>query len=326
MAKYFIDPFGVSGDLTPVPDAAPIDGSVSYESGFGPEYQLDPDSDPSALNVPRAQFNQIMFDVTSAIQFLQQFGFPAFITSSDNGGTPFPYSKGATVRWTDESNYESQVDTNTTDPTNTTNWKKIVYAIPELTGVSKKYWGSSLPSGYVWENGTTIGDASSNATGRANADTFDLFSLLWSSTTDVNLPIFTSAGASSTRGVSATADFNAHKRLSLPDSRGRVSAGKDDMGGVTPAGRLTTGGSGISGSSLAAAGGFETNTLDVTMIPAHHHTTGYIQYGIPTSSGTPINSVRASGLGFEAQTSDTGDGLAHNNTQPTIVCNWIIKL
>lgn len=48
--------------------------------------------------------------------------------------------------------------------------------------------------------------------------------------------------------------------FTLPDLRGRVIAGEDDMGG-TAANRLTSGGAGINGTVLGAAGGAETVTL-----------------------------------------------------------------
>lgn len=41
-SKYFGVAFASGGDTTPVPDAAPVDGSVSYQSGYGPDYALDP--------------------------------------------------------------------------------------------------------------------------------------------------------------------------------------------------------------------------------------------------------------------------------------------
>lgn len=58
--------------------------------------------------------------------------------------------------------------------------------------------------------------------------------------------------------------------FSMPDCRGRVMAGKDNMGG-TAANRLTSGGSGVVGTTLGAVGGAETFTLTSTHIPAHTH-------------------------------------------------------
>lgn len=57
----------------------------------------------------------------------------------------------------------------------------------------------------------------------------------------------------------------------IPDLRGRVGVGKDDMGG-TPAGRMTNGGAGIVGTTLGSGGGVETFTLTATQIPSHTHT------------------------------------------------------
>lgn len=60
----------------------------------------------------------------------------------------------------------------------------------------------------------------------------------------------------------------------LPDLRGRVVAGKDDMGG-TPAGRLTATASGVTvlsaANTLGATGGSQVHTLSSSQIPAHSH-------------------------------------------------------
>lgn len=90
---------------------------------------------------------------------------------------------------------------------------------------------ASAPSGWVKANGGTIGSAASGAT-RANADTQTLFNLLWADFADAILPIQTSAGAASTRGASAAADWDAGKRLVLPDMRGEFLRGYDDGRGV----------------------------------------------------------------------------------------------
>jgi hypothetical protein len=84
------------------------------------------------------------------------------------------------------------------------------------------------PTGWLKANGGTIGNAASGAT-RANADTVALFTALW----DVaSLAILTSAGAGSTRGANAAADFAANKRLTLPDLRGEFLRGWGDSRGV----------------------------------------------------------------------------------------------
>lgn len=109
--------------------------------------------------------------------------------------------------------------------------------------------------------------------------------------------------------------------FALPDLRGRVAAGEDDMGG-TAASRLTTAGSGVNGAALGATGGAQTHTLDVTQIPAHTHGTG----GDNLTVSAGAQSVRYGNNLNTLATSSTGGGLAHNNTQPTIVLNYIIKI
>lgn len=90
---------------------------------------------------------------------------------------------------------------------------------------------TSVPDGWVKASGS-IGNASSGATTRANADTEDLFTLWWNDFSNTILPIQDSAGAPSTRGASAAADFAANKRLPVFDIRGLVRRGWDDGRGV----------------------------------------------------------------------------------------------
>jgi len=76
-----------------------------------------------------------------------------------------------------------------------------------------------------------------------------------------NPALFTAIGTTYGAGDGSTT-FN------LPDCRGRVSTGKDDMGG-TSANRIATA---FNGDILGNTGGAEAVTLDITMVPAHSHT------------------------------------------------------
>jgi len=181
------------------------------------------------------------------------------------------------------------------------------------TGAQADYWGTSAPTGWVMAAGRTLGDATSGATERANADTQTLYELLWNSIADAECPV------SSGRGASATADFGAHKTITLPDCRGRTVAGKDNMGGTT-ASRLTA--TTVLGTTLGKAGGAETQTLSIAQMPSHTHNIGT---GITDLDQTRIGGGRVA-LIQNILTESTGGGGAHENVQPTIIANKIIKL
>jgi microcystin-dependent protein len=94
----------------------------------------------------------------------------------------------------------------------------------------------------------------------------------------------------------------------LPDFRGRVAAGKDDMGG-TPASRITSA-CGITGTILGATGGHQ-------LLQSHTHSYTSLGGGSGIASGggvaTTVSSVVA-----------TGGGNAQN-VQPTVIVNKIIR-
>lgn len=113
--------------------------------------------------------------------------------------------------------------------------------------------------------------------------------------------------------------------FNVPDMRGRVAAGVDNMGGTT-AGRVTSGGSGVAGNTLGAAGGSEVHTLTTAQIPAHTHGMSQAMPAITNGAGG-VNRASSNTADKLSGTSDsTGGGGAHNNVQPTIMLNYIIKL
>lgn len=188
---------------------------------------------------------------------------------------------------------------------------------PEVpTGVLYPYAGSSAPSGYVLCDGSAI----------SRTTYAELFAVL---------------GTAYGSGDGSTT-FN------VPDLRGRVPAGADNMGG-SAASRLTSGGSGVDGATLGATGGAETHTMTTTEMPSHTHTqnshnhsqnphTHYIFSGPaggvhPTiqqngNNGAlygPVQTVTATNNPATATNQNTGGGAAHNNVQPVVVTNYIIK-
>lgn len=135
--------------------------------------------------------------------------------------------------------------------------------------------------------------------------------------------------------------------FNLPDFRGRVAAGKDNMGG-TAASRLTTAKGGVDGATLGSAGGVEEHTLTTAQIPAHthtgttgssgnhSHTVSYVERGdgfgsspaMSSATGAETKATSTSGAHTHDFTTASGGGTggAHPNVQPTIVMNKIIKV
>lgn len=139
---------------------------------------------------------------------------------------------------------------------------------------------------------------------------------------------------------------NGSTTFNLPDCRGRVRAGKDDMGG-TSANRLTNQSGGLDGDTLGATGGAETHTLTEAQLAAHDHDAGELAasttingqsgrlVGTSTlsftggaSNSTPTNSASlalTATTTISGSTADAGSGSAHNNVQPTIIFNTMIR-
>lgn len=110
--------------------------------------------------------------------------------------------------------------------------------------------------------------------------------------------------------------------FNLPDLRGRTVAGQDDMGGSS-ANRLTAQSGGLNGDTLGASGGAETHTLTSAEMPAHTHTYSWGTGG--AQAGGSFTAMIPAGFDNANTTSSTGSGGAHNNVQPTLVLNYIIK-
>lgn len=122
--KFFRFVFGLTGTRAAVPDPVQGDGSVSYQDGYGLDYQRQK-TDPLSKNIERDKMNQLFYDLTLGLQQYQTHGAPEFITAADNGGAAYSYGAGAVVLYTDGKYYRSIVAANTSDPTDTSKWALI---------------------------------------------------------------------------------------------------------------------------------------------------------------------------------------------------------
>jgi microcystin-dependent protein len=134
--------------------------------------------------------------------------------------------------------------------------------------------------------------------------------------------------------------------FNLPDLRGRTIAGLDNMGG-SAANRITSATSGITGTTLGAAGGDQrvhqhTHVQDAhghgVSDPTHRHSiitkdnaggfgTEPVAKALYGSTGSTVVEYAATGIsivGATATNQNFGSG-ASQNVQPTIILNYIIK-
>ena len=205
---------------------------------------------------------------------------------------------------------------------------------------------SETLTGWVKLNGTTIGSGISGATGRANADTQNLFIYLWNNCVNAHCPVSTG------RGATGLADFSANKTLTLPDWRGRLPVGLDDMG-TSAAGRLlaanVTSGGGDGVTTAAATGGTANTTLaqsalpniapTITIIdPGHTHIIPAYAFGSvgtaiiqsATTGGQLNNESTASHTTGITATSSSINGNVPQTVVPTVspfmLGTWFMKL
>ena len=111
--------------------------------------------------------------------------------------------------------------------------------------------------------------------------------------------------------------------FNVPDLRGRVVAGVDNMGG-TAANRLTNTTMSPNGTTRGATGGTQTHTLTgpESGIQQHNHV---IPYAVAAGGGGGFTTGPLVGNANSQNTGPTNATSAHLNAQPTIILNYLIK-
>ena len=128
-------------------------------------------------------------------------------------------------------------------------------------------------------------------------------------------PVLDSAGTPVSRGVSAIADFEGNRQITLPLWMGRIA--------------LHSGaGAGLTSRSLTETGGLETTTLAIANLPPHQH--GYITHAnllVVNGTGADPNMWQADAVGITTDGSEHGlAGTPANTMPPFSVITNIIKL
>lgn len=118
------------------------------------------------------------------------------------------------------------------------------------------------------------------------------------------------AAIGTTYGAADGTHFN------VPNAKGKVIVGRDAAQ--------------TEFDTLGETGGSKTQALTVAQLPAHGHTqrahTGAIASGGGSAiAGMTLAGGEVPGTPAQQQTTDTGSGQAHNNLQPYIVMNYVIK-
>lgn len=103
----------------------------------------------------------------------------------------------------------------------------------------------------------------------------------------------------------------------VPDFRGLVPAGLDQMPGGVRANRMTR----AVAISIAAKTGEETHVITINEMPSHRHD------GVLQIDSSNLKGGSGSGnVGQAGSTQYTGGGAAHENVQPTVFIPYIVKL
>ena len=121
---------------------------------------------------------------------------------------------------------------------------------------------------------------------------------------------------------------NGTTTFNVPDLRGRLPVGRDNMGG-TPANRLTAAVSGVDGTAVGAVGGdqrLHQHNHGVTD-PGHSHSGGSMSLmTVDLGRNEPANDASSStGSATTGITIQNAGGGASQNVQPVVVANWIIR-
>jgi len=195
---------------------------------------------------------------------------------------------------------------------NPAQWAQVQPAGGFSTGDAKLTLKAVADPTWILMNDGTIGDATSGATTRANADCQALFTLMWNNITDTWAPV------TGGRGTSAATDWGAHKPIKLTRQLGRVLI----IGGA---------GAGLTSRPLGVYGGEEAHTQTPSELTLHGHSFNYslawqVQQNYVSTYSADFITNNTNGGGPSSGTNNSGSGVAFNVMQPYAGWNIMLKL
>jgi hypothetical protein len=170
-------------------------------------------------------------------------------------------------------------------------------------------------AGWVYLDDGTIGNASSNATSREDADTQNLWVFLYATIAEADLPMFTSGGSPVARSGVALNDYNNNYQLQLPYTQGRseISVGKADKNTYVVGKKF----------------GEDAHALSKNENATHHHPGSYVKEKTGAGGTFCLDMVEGTeGAGSSSQLViiDDGQSLGHNTVHPVTPVYMLIKL
>jgi hypothetical protein len=183
------------------------------------------------------------------------------------------------------------------------------------TGDAKLTLKTTADSGWIMMDDGTFGNLGSGSSNRSNSDTQNLFNLLYNNISDDDAPLYSSAGAATTRaaqGTAATA-FTNNCRMALTKQLGRAIA-------------IAGSGAGLTARTLGHFDGAETHAQSGAELANHYHTAFGYNYMYTTSVNAEAGSSQWGLAIFGPNTEASGGSAPASIMSPRSYWNVMIKL